>query len=695
MATLEKIRSKSVFLIVVIGVALLAFIIGDFLTSGRSILGNDRTVATVGGDEIDIIDFQNRYNQVSQQMQGRASEIDQAVLQQQVLDAMVQEKLINDELEALGIEVTSDELTEFITGKNASYQLVQYAQQMGATSPAELYSMVKTPSNYGLTSEQVAPLKEQLLQIEKQTEEMLKYTKFERLVNGALQANDLDKKAINDDNSIYNITFTKKSLSDLKDEEYPVSESDLKSEYNKNKERYRLNSEVRKGNVIMVEIKPSETDEQEGQKVFEDAVVELRNNEGASTAIANDMLIVKQSNTTLARTTNPQIKSFLEKANVNDLSEVSHIGETYSVTKLIGKKVETDSVMVNIVLAQGDATLQDSILTQLNKGVSLDTYANNGNVQVAQQDQWINLMDLSAQENEAKTKILNASGNDYFVLNSSDQAAVLCKVLSKKAPKTQYEIAEVSLTVEPSETTKQNLRDKLQAYIIENNTQPTFVEKAIPSGYQAIEVQLTPDMPQINGVKDTRKVIQWVFNAKKNEVSPIFEADDHHYISFAVSDIIDSDFAPVTDSTISSMLTNQVRTEKKAEKIIADVAGKANDLAGYAALFDSKVDTTTVNINTPFISLIGYDPALAGTIAGTPQGKLTGPVQGLFGVYVFTVNSVDATGTTLSDAETASRYSQRFGGDAITMSRQQNQAPLLIEILREENPVDNQMLRFY
>lgn len=694
MATLEKIRSKSVFLIVTIGVALFAFIIGDFLTSGRSIIGNDRVVATVGGDKIDIIDFQKRYNEATQQMQGRNNDLDQAVLQQQVLDAMVQEKLITDELNKLGIEVSADELTEFMVGKNASYQLLQFAQQMGASSPAELYSMTKNPSNYGLTNEQVAPLKQQLLQIENQTEQMLKYAKFERLVSGAIQANDLDKKALNNDNAIYNITFAKKALSDINDEEYPVSAADLKAEYNKNKERYRLNTEVRKGNVILVNIVPSETDEQEGQKIFEDAVVELRNNEGVAGVFSNDLLTVKQSNTTLARTTNSTLKEFLSSASVNDLSEVSHVGETYSVTKLVGKKVETDSVMVNIVLAQGDAALQDSVLAQLQSGIDLSAFDNSENVQVAQQDQWINLMDLSASEADAKNKILEA-GKDYFVLNSSDQGAVFCKVIDKKAPKTQYEIAEVSYTVEPSETTKQNLRDKLQSYIIDNNTKDDFVNNALQSGYQAMEVQLTNDMPQINNVKDTRKVLQWAFNAKKNEVSPIFEADDNYYVAIALADIIDGGYAPLSESSISMMLTDQVRSDKKAAKIIGDVAGKATDLAGYAALLDSKIDTTTVNLNTPFISLIGFDPILAGAVAGTTEGTVGGPVKGMNGVYVFTVNSVDAVGTTLSDAEAAARYSQRFGGAAITGAGRQNQAPLLIDILREKQPVKNQMLRFY
>ena len=52
MATLEKIRSKSVFLIVVIGVALLAFIVGDALTNSRNIFGDQTTVAKVDQDRL-------------------------------------------------------------------------------------------------------------------------------------------------------------------------------------------------------------------------------------------------------------------------------------------------------------------------------------------------------------------------------------------------------------------------------------------------------------------------------------------------------------------------------------------------------------------------------------------------------------------------------------------------------------------
>ena len=53
MATLEKIRNKSVLLFVIIIVALLAFVLGDFLTSGHTYFGNQTTVATAGGAKVE------------------------------------------------------------------------------------------------------------------------------------------------------------------------------------------------------------------------------------------------------------------------------------------------------------------------------------------------------------------------------------------------------------------------------------------------------------------------------------------------------------------------------------------------------------------------------------------------------------------------------------------------------------------
>ena len=131
-----------------------------------------------------------------------------------------------------------------------------------------------------------------------------------------------------------------------------------------------------------------------------------------------------------------------------------------------------------------------------------------------------------------------------------------------------------------------------------------------------------------------------------------------------------------------------------AAKLIEDYSGKAKDLAGYAAVMSSKVDTTTVNFNEPFIAMAGYEPELAGEIVGSKVGKLYGPVKGASGVYVYQVNSVDEKGPQLSDEEAANRFMQRFGGYAVAGARR-NQTPLMLQILRQNTKIKNNLIKFF
>ena len=62
MATLQKIRSKGAVIAVVIGIALLAFLLGDFLSSGQAFFGEDQSVANINGTGVSIQEYQARYN---------------------------------------------------------------------------------------------------------------------------------------------------------------------------------------------------------------------------------------------------------------------------------------------------------------------------------------------------------------------------------------------------------------------------------------------------------------------------------------------------------------------------------------------------------------------------------------------------------------------------------------------------------
>ena len=104
MAALEKIRKRAVLLTVVIGVALLAFILGDLINSGQAFFGDGNTIVKVGDEKIDAMEFQKRYETISAQYQNSGNTVtDGALLQKNVIEGMISEILLDKEIEEVGI----------------------------------------------------------------------------------------------------------------------------------------------------------------------------------------------------------------------------------------------------------------------------------------------------------------------------------------------------------------------------------------------------------------------------------------------------------------------------------------------------------------------------------------------------------------------------------------------------------------
>ena len=94
MAALEKIRKRSVFLIVVVGGALAAFVLGDLFKLDS--LFRDSSVAKVGSTSIGIQEFQQRMNFAQELEKNQQNKTESADLQQQVLGQMVVETIITE-----------------------------------------------------------------------------------------------------------------------------------------------------------------------------------------------------------------------------------------------------------------------------------------------------------------------------------------------------------------------------------------------------------------------------------------------------------------------------------------------------------------------------------------------------------------------------------------------------------------------
>lgn len=690
MAVLEKIRSKSVFLLIVIGVALLAFIIGDFLNSGRSFFGAGTTVAKVDGTKISITDFQRRYEQYNQQLQASNQKVDGAVVQNQVLQDMVTEQLLEEEAEALGIDVTDAEITEAMTGQGAVPAVVQMARQLGLESPAQLHDLVFNPGKYGAQDADVAQVRAQWLEMEKNVTNQLKYQKIGVLLSGAIQANDLDKEAIAADMSTAStVDLVNVPYSSLDNKDFPVSDEELQARYEKEKSQFKTEDEIRKIHYIAVNIVPSQDDLAKAQKLFNSVDSTLRVTTGVESVRNISELTINQR-TVRSNDVDAATREFIASAAEGAVSAPRFRSDEHSLVKLLSKKMDVDSVNVDMLQVQGAKKVQDSVLNLLNSGKPFAEVADN-KVAGGQQNMWMNLMQMGADSKsvEAKKKLL-AAGSEYFVIDSNNNAALIYRVNEKKAPKQMYEIAEVSYKVFPSDETIDNLRAGLQKYISANNTAKLFADNAIASGYQALEAEVTAETPQINGIESTRKEVQWAFGAEKGSVSSIYDKEGNDkMIAVALDDIIPAGYMPLSDSGVRSVIETKVRNDKKGEKLLADYKGKASDLAGYAKLMNVPVDTAvTITFSQDFIPVLrNMESKLTAEAPYAKQGSLNGPVKGDQGVFVYKVVKNEKSSTQMTPEQLAQRYSMSMGSAAVSR--------MAVEILKENKDIVNNLIDFY
>ena len=125
MATLEKIRNRAGILVaVVIGVALLAFILGDFFNSGGALFSNSQfEIAEISGKSIPYQKYQKELNDIMEitKFSTGQSTLDEPSVQrirEQTWTQMVRDYVLEDEYAELGIDISSQELWDMVQGEN-------------------------------------------------------------------------------------------------------------------------------------------------------------------------------------------------------------------------------------------------------------------------------------------------------------------------------------------------------------------------------------------------------------------------------------------------------------------------------------------------------------------------------------------------------------------------------------------------
>lgn len=693
MATLEKIRNKSVLLFVIIIVALLAFILGDFLTSGRTYFGHPTTVAKAGGVTVEYQDYQNRLTQMGEQLRNQGRNYSNDVLTQNVIQALLTEQLLKQEYSDLGITVTDKELTEAMTGQfphPSAQQVIYYlAQQLQLpeASGVTVFDAMQNPAKYGLRPEIGDELRRIWAAQEVEVENAMLNQKFMTLVNGLYTYNNLDAKSYYDDNATTRaIAYVNKDIAGISDEDIEFSDADVKALWNTEKQNYQLKEEAREVKYIYVNIEPSATDRLEGQKIVENAVVEL-NAKPATEGVANNSnFVVSTASVTKEQIKDKKLNDFIAEAEVGAAQILTSSPDSYTLAKLLDVTTGIDSINVSMLQAAPEVNL-DSLVGVINAGATFASL-NNGSTIGAQDSIWTSLEGVGIND-KTKAALTNAKIGSAFIYTDSVQGQeikVVYKVNKRHNPVNFYNVATIEYTVDPSEQTLTDLKGALRTFVSNNSSADEFVKNATDAGYSVLTDQVSASSTGIGNASESRKFVKWALEASKGKVSPMLEDDKQSYlIAIAVTDIYD-EYIPFTSPSINTRLTARARNAKKADKLMAEYAGKATDLEGYAKLMGVEVAEGNVNITTPTLLNIGVnESALQGAIAAAEKGSIVGPVKGSRSVMVFEVRDINTDNRPFTAVEYGSRFNSTFG-----LGRNLSTLSLLLG----DEEIDNRSLNF-
>ena len=131
MSIIQKIRDRAaVLLTAMIAISLIGFLVQDAFIgrSGNLFSGQPTTAGSIDGKEIDLVEFSQKVNLVEQNYRSQGMQTDEMMTQtiiENVWNAYVQEELVRNTAENLGLQVTNKEMGAVLFSEEAPQEFKQ------------------------------------------------------------------------------------------------------------------------------------------------------------------------------------------------------------------------------------------------------------------------------------------------------------------------------------------------------------------------------------------------------------------------------------------------------------------------------------------------------------------------------------------------------------------------------------------
>ena len=694
MATLQKIRSKGPLLVIVVGLALFAFIAGDAWKAIQPHQGR-QDVGEINGETLSAQEYQellDEYTEVIKLSQGVNALNDEQLTyaKDQVWQSYVNNKLIEAEAEKLGLSVSDAEIQAIID--EGSHPLLMQTPfrnpQTGAFDKDMLKKFLVDYANLA-NSQLPAQYAEYYQQmglfwnfIEKNLKQSLLAEKYQNLLAKSLISNPVSAEdAFAARTQQTDVLLAAIPFSSVADSTITVTNDEIKALYKERKETYKQNIETRNIKYIDVLVTPSEQDRTDVLNEVTEYANQMAETTDMAAFIRTTGSVVPFTGIAINKAAYPSdIATRIDSVKLNEVygPYYNQVDDSYNAMMVMAKESLADSVQYRQIqvyaeTAEKTAALADSIYTALRGGADFaemaQKYGQTG------ESAWLTALSyegatLDADNMKYIQTLLKSNKNELTNLQIG-QVNVILQVLDKKAVKEKYQVAVVKRPVEFSKETYNKAYNDFSQFVAQNTTLDKLVENAEESGYRLLErVDFRSNEHMVGGVKNTREALKWVFEANEGEVSPLYECgDNNHMMVVALEKINPVGYRNI--NTVADMLRLEILKDKKAEKILATLNGAGIDQV--KAMENAVSDTVKhITFSAPAYVSVTYasEPVLGAFANKSEVNKVSAPIKGNNAIYVLqTINKennaeeFDAKQEENALATMAGRYASSFIND--------------------------------
>lgn len=694
MGLMTFLRNRAGYILVfAIGFAIVAFLVGDAINVGKPFwAANQKVVGSIDGNEISIDEFgpkvEQGVNQFKQQYGGSANAQMTAMAVDQAWNAELAKALLTKEYERLGLNVSEDELLDLLQGANPSPLIKQYFSnpQTGQLDRATLMNFLKSKEPQAL--QQSAMLQEEI-------KNQALQTKYTNLVRNSVYVTSLEATdEYTNRNKLANFKYVSLDYTSVPDASVKLSDADYSDYYEQNKARFNNAQESRGFEYVTFSISPTAADslaiKNQVEKIAAD--FKLAKNDSLFAAVNSD---VKVPYTFLTKgKIDPAVDSVVFALPAGSFYGPKLSGNSYKIAKVVDTRFSPDSVKAAHILIDpakvgGEdkaVKLADSLKGLIAKGGNFaelaKTYSVDGSKDKGGE---LGTFARGTMVPEFENAAFGGSTGDIKVVKSQFGVHII-KIEKQIGNSKVVKLAYVEKALSASSKT-QAAAYKAASTFLNDVKGKDFNKFAQEKGYKvAVADKVTPTQGFAPGLDNPRKLIQAAYEADKGDVLPEIYNMTDAYVVARLTSVNPKGTLPLeaVKKEIEPMVRNAVKAKLLKEKFEKAGAASLDQIAAKVGRTVNPVQN--IVFANPIIPGVAQENALVGSVFGAQPGKVSAPVQGDRGVYVFSVDGFT------NPAPIANMFKQKEG---MLLSLGQRSLSAAFQALQDNAKIKDNRVKFY